>query len=206
VLEHRWKNRERLEAANVSLRCVDGLIIVALGHELKRNITTVLVLAFIAGLLFLFARPDYRQGEPSLRGTSEKDFRLVIDGKPARLSDLKGKVVLLNFWATWCPPCVDEAPSLNALQRRIAPLGGTVLGVSVDDDQSAYEQFIKHYELTFPTFRDTTKQIPLMYGTTMYPDTYIIDRNGKLDRKIVGPQDWSSPEMTQYLNNLLAAK
>ncbi len=206
MLEHRWKNRERLEAANVSLRCVDGLIIVALGHELKRNITTVLVLAFIAGLLFLFARPDYRQGEPSLRGTSEKDFPLVIDGKPARLSDLKGKVVLLNFWATWCPPCVDEAPSLNALQRRIAPLGGTVLGVSVDDDQSAYEQFIKHYELTFPTFRDTTKQIPLMYGTTMYPDTYIIDRNGKLDRKIVGPQDWSSPEMTQYLNNLLAAK
>ncbi|HEY0702289.1 MAG TPA: TlpA disulfide reductase family protein [Candidatus Acidoferrales bacterium] len=141
-----------------------------------------------------------------MRGTSEKDFPLVLHGKPAHLSDLKGKVVLLNFWATWCPPCVDEAPSLNALQKRIAPLGGTVLGVSVDDDQQAYEQFIKHYELSFPTFRDTTKQIPLSYGTTMYPDTYVIDRNGKLDRKIVGPQDWSSPEMTQYLNNLLGAK
>jgi cytochrome c biogenesis protein CcmG/thiol:disulfide interchange protein DsbE len=114
--------------------------------------------------------------------------------------------VLLNFWATWCPPCVDEAPSLNALQKRIAPLGGTVLGVSVDDDQEAYQEFIKHYELSFPTFRDTTKQIPLMYGTTMYPDTYVIDRHGKLDRKIVGPQDWSSPEMTQYLDKLLAAK
>jgi len=165
---------------------------VRLDKGLKRNINTVLVLAFIAGLLFLFAKPDYRQGEPSL--------------KPTRLSDLKGKVVLLNFWATWCPPCVDEAPSLNALQKRIAPLGGTVLGVSVDDDQEAYQEFIKHYELSFPTFRDTTKQIPLMYGTTMYPDTYVIDRNGKLDRKIVGPQDWSSPEMTQYLDKLLAAK
>ena len=177
-----------------------------LDKGLKRNINTVLVLAFIAGLLFLFAKPDYRQGEPSLRGTAEKDFALVIAGKPTRLSDLKGKVVLLNFWATWCPPCVDEAPSLNALQKRIAPLGGTVLGVSVDDDQEAYQEFIKHYELSFPTFRDTTKQIPLMYGTTMYPDTYVIDRHGKLDRKIVGPQDWSSPEMTQYLDKLLAAK
>jgi cytochrome c biogenesis protein CcmG, thiol:disulfide interchange protein DsbE len=177
-----------------------------LDNRLKRNISTVLVLAFIAALLFLFARPDYRQGEPSLRGTPEKDFALILDGKPGRLSDLKGKVVLLNFWATWCPPCVDEASSLNALQRRIAPLGGTVLGVSVDDAEQAYQDFIKHYELSFPTYRDTTKQIPLLYGTTMYPDTYIIDRGGKLDRKIVGPQDWSSPEMTQYLNHLLSAK
>jgi cytochrome c biogenesis protein CcmG, thiol:disulfide interchange protein DsbE len=193
-------------SANVSLRCADGLIIVRLDKGLKRNINTVLVLAFIAGLLFLFARPDYRQGEPSLRGTAEKDFPLVLGGKPARLSDWKGKVVLLNFWATWCPPCVDEAPSLNALQRRIAPLGGTVLGVSVDDDDQAYQEFVKRYELAFPTYRDTSKQIPLMYGTTMYPDTYVIDRNGKLDRKIVGPQDWSSPEMTQYLDNLLSAK
>ena len=81
-----------------------------------------------------------------------------------------------------------------------------MLGVSVDDDEQAYQGFIKHYELAFPTYRDTTKQIPLTYGTTMYPDTYIIDRNGKLDRKIVGAQDWSSPEMTQYLNNLLSSK
>lgn len=194
------------KAVNISLRSADFLIIVCLNNELKRNINTVLVLAFIAGLLFLFARPDYRQGEPSLRGTPEKDFPLILNGHATRLSDLKGKVVLLNFWATWCPPCVDEAPSLNALQKRIAPLGGTVLGVSVDDDEQAYQQFIKNYQLAFPTFRDTTKQIPLMYGTTMYPDTYIIDRQGKLDRKIVGPQDWSNPEMTQYLDKLLSAK
>jgi peroxiredoxin len=76
----------------------------------------------------------------------------------------------------------------------------------VDDAEQAYQDFIKRYELSFPTYRDTTKQIPLMYGTTMYPDTYIIDRGGKLDRKIVGAQDWSSPEMTQYLNHLLGAK
>lgn len=192
--------------ANVSLPRADRRIIVGLDKGLKRNINTILVLAFIVALLFLFARPDYRQGEPSLRGTAEKDFPLVLNGKPAHLSDLKGKVVLLNFWATWCPPCVDEAPSLNALQHRIAPLGGTVLGVSIDDDEQAYEKFITNFRLDFPTYRDTTKQIPLIYGTTMYPDTYIIDRKGKLDRKIVGPQDWSSTEMTLYLDKLLNAK
>ena len=92
----------------------------------------------------LFARPDYRQGEPSLRGSTPKDFPLTLDGKPTQLSDLRGKVVLLNFWASWCQPCIEEAPSLNALQQRIAPLGGTVLGVNVgvDDEEAAYENFL----------------------------------------------------------------
>lgn len=161
----------------------------------------------MAGLLFLFAYPDYRQGEPSLRGRAPKDFELTLAGKPAHLSDLRGKVVLLNFWATWCPPCVDEAPSLNALQRRIAPLGGTVLGLSVDEDPSAYEEFLKTYGITFPTYRDPKGvQLAKEYGTTMYPETYIIGRNGRFERKVVGPQDWTSLEMTAYLDSLLNEK
>lgn len=175
-------------------------------HSLKRKLNTTLVLIFIAGLLYMFARADYRQGEPSLRGQPEKDFALTLDGKPARLSDLRGQVVVLNFWATWCPPCVDEAPSLNALQRRIAPLGGTVLGISLDEDQAAYENFLKTYQLGFPNFRDPSKKIALDYGTTMYPETYIIDRKGRLDRKIIGPQDWTSPELTTYLDSVLKSK
>ena len=83
---------------------------------------------------------------------------------------------------------------------------GTVLGVSVDEDQQAYEQFLKAYGIDFPTYRDPTKLIPLEYGTTMYPDTYIINREGVLDRKIVGPQDWTSPEMMAYLDSLLKEK
>jgi len=177
-----------------------------LDKGLKRKLNTGLVLAFIAGLLFLFARPDYRQGEPSLRGTPAKDFAFTLDGKPAHLSDLRGKVVFLNFWATWCPPCVEETQSLNELQHRIAPMGGTVLGVSVDEDQQAYENFLNTYHITFPTYRDASKQIPLSYGTTMYPDTYVITRSGRLDRKIVGAQDWTSPDMTAYINSLLNEK
>ena len=174
---------------------------------MKRKLKTGLVLAFIAGLLVLFAYPSYRQGEPSLRGRPAKEFQLTLDGKPARLSDLRGKVVVLNFWATWCQPCVDEAPSLNQLQKRIAPLGGTVLGISEDDDQSAYDKFLKDYRIDFPTYRDPSKhQIALDYGTSMYPETYIIDPRGRIDRKIIGPQDWTSPEMLAYLSSLQQEK
>ncbi len=172
---------------------------------LKRNLKTGLVLAFIAALLVLFARPDYRQGEPSLRGRTAPDFPLTLEGKPAKLSDLRGKVVLLNFWASWCQPCIDEAPSLNLLQRKISPLGGTVLGINVgiDDEQDAYEKFLTDYKIDFPTYRDATQKLAASYGTTAYPETYVIDRKGRLDRKIVGPQDWTSPEMMTYLDSLL---
>jgi cytochrome c biogenesis protein CcmG/thiol:disulfide interchange protein DsbE len=174
--------------------------------RLKRKLLTVLVLAFIAALLYLFITPDYRQGEASINGTKAPDFPLVLNGKPAHLSDLRGKVVFLNFWATWCPPCIEEADSLVQLQSHIAPLGGTVLGVSVDDNPDLYEAFLKEHNITYPNLRDTTKKIPLMYGTVMYPDTYIIDRNGKLVRKIIGAQDWTSPQMLDSVDHILAQK
>lgn len=176
------------------------------GVGLKRNLKTGAALAFIAALIVVFVRPSYRNGSPSLHGQTAKNFDLKIDGKPAQLSDLRGKVVLLNFWASWCQPCVDEAASLDALQKQIAPLGGTVLGVSVDDNQDAYEQFLKTYNVDYPTYRDPSKQIPLSYGTTMYPETYVINRDGRIDSKIVGPQDWTSPAMMAYLDSLLRSK
>jgi len=173
---------------------------------LKRKLKTGAAFAFIVALVVIFIHPSYRNGTPSLRGQTAKDFALTIDGKSTRLSDLRGKVVLLNFWASWCQPCVEEAPSLDALQKEIAPMGGTILGVSVDDDSSAYEQFLKTYNVDYPTYRDPSKQIPLSYGTTMYPETYVIDRDGRINSKIVGPQDWTSPAMTAYLDTVLRAK
>jgi len=173
---------------------------------LKRKLETGIVVAFIAALIVLFVHPDYRQGEPSLHGSPAKDFPFTLDGKASRLAALHGKIVVLNFWATWCPPCVDEAPSLNALQQHIAPLGGTVLGVSVDEDQTAYDDFLKTYSISFPTYRDPSRKIALGYGSTMYPETYVIDKQGRIDRKIVGPQDWTSPEMIAYFDSALKAK
>ena len=173
---------------------------------MKRNLKTGAALAFIAALIVLFVHPSYRNGTPSLHGQTAKNFDLTIGGKPAQLADLRGKVVLLNFWFSSCPPCVEEAPSLDALQRKIAPLGGTVLGVSVDDNQDAYDQFLKTYNVDYPTYRDPSKQIPLSYGTTMYPETYVINRDGRIDSKIIGPQDWTSPAMMAYLDSLLRLK
>ncbi len=177
-------------------------------NGLKRKLKTGLVLAFVAALLYLFARPDYRQGEASLRGHTAKDFALTLDGKPAHLSDFRGKVVLLNFWASWCDPCREEAPSLNQLQQRIAPLGGVVVGVDagVDETDASYNDFLTSFNINFPTYLDSSKRIAFDYGTTAYPETYVIDRNGRIERKIVGPQDWTGPTMLAYLDSLLEVK
>jgi cytochrome c biogenesis protein CcmG/thiol:disulfide interchange protein DsbE len=170
---------------------------------LRRRIATGLVLAVIAVLLYGFFTPDYRQGENSLNGKPAKDFSLILNGKPAHLSDLRGKVVVLNFWATWCPPCVDETPSLNELQAKIAPEGGVVLGVSVDDDAQAYQAFLKNNGVIFPTFRDDSKTIAANYGTSRFPETYLIDRQGRIERKIIGSQDWTSGDISVYIQSLL---
>jgi len=165
-------------------------------------------LALGVGILILFALPSYRQGEASIAGKTADDFALMIDGKPQRLSDYRGKVVVLNFWASWCPPCLEEAPALNRLQRHIEPLGGTILGVSIDEDPAAYEKFLKDFAIVFPTWRDPNVQdnkskIELGYGTSLIPETYVIDRHGKIARKLVSAQQWDSPEMLAYFDAIL---
>ena len=162
-----------------------------------------MALVFVAAILYAFASPSYRQGEPSLAGRKAEDFPVQIPGA-THLADLRGKVVVLNFWASWCPPCLEETQSLNTLQQQIRAKGGVVLGVSVDDDNAAYEKFLVDNHVVFPTYRDVTKKSSLDYGTSMYPETYLIDREGRLARKIVGPQNWQSPGMMQSLNVLLS--
>jgi len=153
--------------------------------------------------LLAFAMPTYRQGERSIAGRMAPDFALEMDGKAIRLSDLRGKVVVLDFWASWCPPCVEETPSLIALHRDISQRGGLVLGISLDDDRGAYDNFLKEHGVNFPTFLDTTKTIPTTYGTSMYPEAYIIGRDGRIVRKMVGPQNWVGAEMTSILDEVL---
>jgi cytochrome c biogenesis protein CcmG, thiol:disulfide interchange protein DsbE len=163
--------------------------------------------AFLA-IIVLFALPTYRHGEASVAGHSAEDFALELSGKPVHLSDLRGKVVVLNFWGTWCPPCVEETPALNKLQKYLAPRNGVVLGVAADEDPDAYQKFLRDHGVIFETYRDPkTKDnhspIAESYGTYMVPETYIIDRQGKIARKIIGVQDWDSPEMLAYFDSLL---
>ena len=162
------------------------------------------VVGFAALVVAFFAMPMYRQGESSVAGRTAQDFSLEIAGKSTHLSDYRGKVVVLNFWATWCPPCVEEAPSMNRLQERIAGRGGVIVGVSIDDDPDAYVKFLKDFSVPFPTGREPTRKLMHEYGTEMIPETYIIDRRGKLARKVIGPQQWDSPEMLAYFDALLS--
>lgn len=172
---------------------------------MKHKILGPLGLLAAAAILVAFAVPSYRQGERSIAGDKAQDFAMQIPGA-SHLSDLRGKVVILDFWASWCPPCVEEADSLNRLQEEIASKGGVVLGVSEDEDASAYDQFLKEHHVAFPTYRDPTKKIKSSYGTVMIPEVYLIDRRGMLVRKIIGAQDWQSPEIAQSIDVLLSQK
>ena len=176
----------------------------ALRNKLIIAITVVFgVVALVISLAGTRSQGSSAQPDPVAPG-----FTLTALGDPSQhitLSQYQGKPLIVNFWASWCQPCVEEAPSLNQLQRRIAPLGGTILGVNVgvDDGEDTYEKFLSDYHIDFPTYRDSTEKLAASYGTTAYPETYVIDRQGRLDRKIVGPQDWTSPEMMAYLDSLL---
>ena len=110
--------------------------------------------------------------------------------------------MVLNFWATWCPPCVEEMPSLIEMQRRMKGKGITVLAVSVDVDEKAYHQFLKDHNVNLVTVRDPSQKTANMYGTFKFPETYVIDRNGAMRRKFLGAVDWTGPDIVEFLNKM----
>jgi len=139
---------------------------------------------------------------PGRIGVAATDFTLQDSDRKITLSQFRGKVVLVNFWATWCPPCQAELPSLITMQERTRAKGVMVLGISIDVDEDAYHRFLKQRNVNFLTVRDPEQKIATIYGTTGWPETYIVDRQGVLRRKIVGPIDWNSPEINAFLGNL----
>jgi thiol-disulfide isomerase/thioredoxin len=127
----------------------------------------------------------------------------VSDGEhTVNLASLRGHVVVLNFWASWCPPCLEELPSLNAMQQELPEV--RVIGVSIDDDPAAYALFLRRHPAAFETVLDSQGKSNALYGTYRPPETYVIDRNGVVRRKFIGPQDWTSTEITNYLKKLSA--
>jgi cytochrome c biogenesis protein CcmG, thiol:disulfide interchange protein DsbE len=116
------------------------------------------------------------------------------------LSKLRGRVVVLNLWATFCAPCIEELPSLLALQRQMPELA--VVAVSMDQDPDIYRRFLVEHHVDVLTVRDADQQVNALYGTVQIPETYIIDKRGVLRRKFIGAQDWTSPEITGYLAKL----
>jgi peroxiredoxin len=139
---------------------------------------------------------------PTRIGSAARDFTVQDSDRKVSLNQFRGQVVILNFWATWCPPCLEELPSMAALQERTRSKGIVVLGVSIDVDEDAYHRFLRARSVNFLTVRDPEQKVATMYGTTGWPESYIIDRQGVLRRKFVGAVDWSSPEVIDFLNKL----
>lgn len=128
---------------------------------------------------------------------------VTASGKTLTESDFGGKVLVLNFWATWCPPCVAEMPSLNEFQRQLGSAGVVVLAVSVDKNDRAVDEFVRRLGLTFEIARDPKAEIPASFGTFRYPETYIIDSRGRVLEKLINEQNWASPQLIERVKRYL---
>ncbi len=152
--------------------------------------------------LMLLMTACYSGGRPPRIGQTAPDFSLQDGSGTIALHDYKGKVVVLNFWATWCPPCVEEMPSLIRLQSELRDKGVTVLAVSLDVDENAYRRFLRDHNVNLTAVRDPGQKSSSLYGTFQYPETYIIDRKGVVRRKFIGPVDWTQPSIVSYLSRM----
>ena len=168
-------------------------------HPTIKSLPVAFKFLALTAIVFLIAGCD-RGDHPGQIGTTAPTFTVTDSDRTVRLADYKGKVVILNFWASWCAPCLEEFPSLIQLQRDNPNV--VVLAVSFNDDDAAYHSYIAENHIDLLTVFDAKQQSNLAFGTTRPPETYIIDKSGKIRRKFIGPQDWSSPEIETYLNKL----
>jgi cytochrome c biogenesis protein CcmG, thiol:disulfide interchange protein DsbE len=169
----------------------------------KKDVVVAALLLCLTAVLLYRVVPYFQVFDVEV-GERAPDFNLTADdGSGFRLDDYHGKVVLLNFWATWCPPCVQEMPSLNRLHERLQDKGFVVLGVSVDQEREAYQQFLQQVHVSFPTVRDPERGAASRYGTMKYPESYLINREGIVMRKYIGEENWDRPEILNYLSSIL---
>ena len=153
------------------------------------------------GVLMMVAVTGCERGDhPSNIGKAAPQF-VVSDGtRTVDLSKLRGKVVVLNLWATWCAPCIQELPSLLEMHHDLPDV--VIVAVSLDQDEDIYRKFLVQRHVDLETVRDESGRINALYGTAQIPETYVIDRNGVLRRKFVSAQNWTSPEIEKFLRSI----
>jgi peroxiredoxin len=139
------------------------------------------------------------------KGVPAPEFTLPgLDGNMVKLVDYKGKVVLLNIWATWCPPCVQEMPSMEKLYQELKDEDFQILAVSIDVSAgNVVAPFMKKHKLSFPALTDTQGTLKSLYRTTGVPESFIIEKDGIIAEKIIGPRDWATPAVISYFRNLI---
>jgi cytochrome c biogenesis protein CcmG/thiol:disulfide interchange protein DsbE len=164
------------------------------------RVAVVLFRCVVALALPLVLAGCNRGDHPGQIAQVAPDITVHNGSQTIRLSQFRGKIVLLNFWATWCAPCIDELPSLQALQKARPDI--QVLAVSIDDDPAAYAAFLKQYDISLLSARDGSQGANLKYGSVKVPETFVIGRDGVIKRKFISSQDWTNPEVLGYLAKL----
>ncbi len=172
---------------------------------MKNALRTAGIVAVVVAAAFGYVYLAENKGYGLKPGTEAPGFRLPsLAGGEMDLASQRGKVVVLNFWATWCPPCVAEMPSLERLHRALSPEGLSVVTVSTDEDEAELRKFVSQRALSVPVLMDPGGRVAgNEYRTTGYPETFLLDRQGRILRHIVGPAEWDSPEMLAELRRLL---
>jgi cytochrome c biogenesis protein CcmG/thiol:disulfide interchange protein DsbE len=171
------------------------------GRNIDRLLAGAIVLLAAALIYVVSGTLDVRVTNA---GDQAPDFKIVGDsGRTYTRSDFGGKLLVLNFWASWCAPCVKEAPSLDAFQRTMATEGVVVLGVSIDTNDKRYQQFLKRFRISYPTARDPEANVSSSYGTFLIPETYIIDSTGKVREKVISDQNWMDPDFINRIKAML---
>jgi peroxiredoxin len=176
---------------------------------MKSKILLILLVIVGVGIIVLLQTKDSSfnlSGKPRLgKGVPAPDFTLPgLDGKKISIAEYKGKVIFLNIWATWCPPCVEEMPSMEKLYQKLKGESFEILAVSIDVSGSeSVLPFMKKHKLSFPALLDTKGDIKSLYQTTGVPESFIIDKEGIIVEKIIGPRDWASPGAIRSIRNLI---
>ena len=163
-------------------------------------IIVLLVLAGFAGYIY----SNLPTTTSVVTGDVAPDFKLEdTKGNQVSLSDLRGKVVMVNFWATWCPPCIEEMPSMERLNEAMAEDDFVLLAINTEKNgRSVVPPFLNKTPYTFPILYDDKGDVQKQYGVYKFPESFIIRKDGTVDQKIIGPLDWSSPKTIAYLKSL----
>jgi cytochrome c biogenesis protein CcmG/thiol:disulfide interchange protein DsbE len=180
---------------------------------MKRNRIDLAIKAATAGLLVVLAFVIVYSVQDHVVGVGDTapNFRVRTEsGAVLTPKDFGGKLLIVNFWASWCAPCVQEMPSLNQFQKMFASQGVVVLGINVDRKEDAYRNMLNRFHVTFQTVRDPEENINYRYGTYKIPESYIIDRTGKVLQTYAGLPEvngewkpWTDPEIVNYVRSLL---
>ncbi|MBW6484939.1 MAG: TlpA family protein disulfide reductase [Syntrophobacterales bacterium] len=177
------------------------------GYRFKHIIFFVFII-IAAAVFILFQGKDsfFTSHKPRVKvGMPAPNFTFPgLDGKNISLADFKGKVVFVNIWATWCPPCREEMPSMEKLHQELKGKDFEILAVSIDTaGAAAVAPFMKEYKLSFPALLDPEGRIKNLYGTTGVPESFIVNKEGLIEEIVIGPRDWFTPEVVRFFRNLI---